>query len=74
MGDSVFIMFTKERKMVTEPVEVMTGLIFACLDKASMHSSLLMLNIKHSSIRWCTCIYIYIFTHTYTHTHDSDRI
>uniref|UniRef100_A0A2P2PLB9 Uncharacterized protein n=1 Tax=Rhizophora mucronata TaxID=61149 RepID=A0A2P2PLB9_RHIMU len=35
-------------------VEVMTGLMLACLARASMHSSLLILNMMHSSIRWCT--------------------
>jgi len=36
------------------PVDVMTGLIFACLERASMHSSFDMWKIKHFSIRCCT--------------------
>ena len=32
----------------------MTGSIFACLDRASMHSSLDMLKRMHISIKWCT--------------------
>jgi len=36
------------------PVEVMTGLIFACLERASMHSSFVMWKIKHFSIKCCT--------------------
>lgn len=46
----------KKMDFIIWPVDVMTGLIFACLERASMHSSLLMLNTRHSSIRWWTCI------------------
>jgi len=35
-------------------VEVITGLMLACFDKASMHSSFVMWKIKHFSIRCCT--------------------
>uniref|UniRef100_A0A2P2JL85 Uncharacterized protein LOC105127482 n=1 Tax=Rhizophora mucronata TaxID=61149 RepID=A0A2P2JL85_RHIMU len=40
------------------PVEVMTGSMFACLERASMHSSLVILKIRHFSIRcWTMCMY-----------------
>ena len=46
-------------------MEVMTGLMLACLERASMHSSLLILKMMHSSIRRCTCIHIYIYIYIY---------
>lgn len=61
--------------LVILPVEVITGLIFAYLERASMHSSLLMFNTMHSSIRCCTCVVctLIISLITITITKQSER-
>lgn len=43
-----------KEKTMNIPVEVMTGSMAACLERASTHSSLFMWKIRHFSIRSCT--------------------
>jgi hypothetical protein len=51
-----------------KPVEVMTGVMFACLERASTHSSLLIWKIKHFSIMCCTYTYIHTSKDIEVHT------
>jgi hypothetical protein len=50
---------TKKRSRVgrNKPVEVMTGSMFPCFERASMHSCLVIWKIRHFSIRCCTYTY-----------------